>query len=278
MIPFMRISFDLDGVLADMDTALATIAEREFGVSMRSQTLAGPGKSQSPLHPPDAPSPGTRASESVTGRTGDIGSLSAPDALPTAAVLSLLTARQQTRLWNRVAETRNFWETLAELEAGSIRRLQRLAHDLAWEVLFVTQRPATAGRTAQVQSQRWLKHHGFEFPAVYTTRGSRGRIATALTMDAHVDDRLDNALDIATDSPAWSILVWRDEESSARIQVNAKRMNIAVVRTVGEAIDKLEHAARGLRGGVRGRGSSDTSPAEGSDIVDRLKRAFGFKP
>ena len=32
----MRISFDLDGVLADMDAALARIAEQEFGVTVRS--------------------------------------------------------------------------------------------------------------------------------------------------------------------------------------------------------------------------------------------------
>jgi hypothetical protein len=287
----MRISFDLDGVLADMDTALATIAEREFGVSAQSQ---GSGPRPRPLRrrPGQAgeadpgvtmPEPalgaaaGGRPEAQPTEATG-LGVLAAGgDAFPTAAVLPMLTTRQQTRLWARVSETRNFWETLAELEPGLIRRLYRLAHELAWEVLFVTQRPSTAGRTAQVQSQRWLSKHGFEFPAVYTTRGSRGRIATALTLDAHIDDRLDHALDIATDSHAWSILVWRDEASFAKIQVNAKRMNIAVVRTVGEAIDKLEHADRGVRVGSRGRAASDDNPGDGSAIVDRLKRAFGFR-
>ena len=256
MIPPMRISFDLDGVLADMDTALATIAEQEFGIS-------GPA------------APGSRSPEPVQGAVNGA-SPTAPDAFPTAAVLSQLTARQQTTLWNRVGETLNFWETLNELEPGSVRRLQRLAHDLAWEVLFVTKRPPTAGRTAQVQSQRWLTSYGFEFPAVYTTRGSRGRVAAALTLDAHVDDRLDNALDIATESRAWSILVWRDEESFNRIQSNGKRMNIAVVRSVAEAFDRLEQADRGVRAGDGGRAGSDDNPAESVAIVDRLKRAFGF--
>jgi len=285
----MRISFDLDGVLADMDTALAAIAEREFGVSAPS-----PGPSPRPLsygRPPGhagEADPCATPPESVRG-ADDGGSPQAssndapnqcltgpaPDALPTAAVLPLLTARQQTHLWNRVRETPDFWETLVELEPGSIRRLQRMARDLSWEVLFVTQRPSTAGDTAQVQSQRWLMKHGFEFPAVYTTRGSRGRIAAALALDAHIDDRLDNALDIATDSRAWSILVWRDEASAGRIQVNAKRMNIAVVRSVGDALDKLEQADRGVRNGSPGRAGLEGSPAEGSAIVERLKRVFG---
>jgi hypothetical protein len=261
MIAPMRISFDLDGVLADMDTALATLAEREFGVSVpkpETEPVRDAGESRSPAAQPD-------------GRP-----LTGPDGFPTAAVLSSLTARQQTRLWARVAETPNFWETLAEIEPGSIGRLQRLAHDLAWEVLFVTQRPSTAGRTAQVQTQRWLTQRGFEFPAVYTTRASRGRIAAALTLDAHIDDRLDNALDIATESRAWSILVWRDEASFATIQVNAKRMNIAAVRSVGEALTRLEQSARGVRDLSHGRAASEGTAAEGPTIADRLKRAFGF--
>jgi hypothetical protein len=290
MILPMRISFDLDGVLADMDTALATIAEREFGVSVPSPE-SSPRPLSLPLRSGQAgqADPGVTSPEPVGG-AGEGGSpqapsndvsnqrlaATAPDALPTAAVLPLLSARQQTQLWSRVRETPDFWETLVELEPGSVRRLQRLAHDLAWEVLFVTQRPSTAGDTAQVQSQRWLTKHGFEFPAVYTTRGSRGRIAAALTLDAHIDDRLDNALDVATDSRAWSILVWRDEASAGRVQVNAKRMNIAVVRSVGDALDKLEQADRSVRDGWPGRAGSEGNPAEGSAIVDRLKRVFGF--
>jgi hypothetical protein len=283
MIPPMRISFDLDGVLADMDTALATMAEREFGVSARSQgtaTRPGPGQADpgftSAESGRDAGDGGSPSAQSNDPSNEDL-SADAADALPTAAVLSRLTARQQARLWNVVADTPNFWETLAELEDQSIRRLQRVARELAWEVLFVTQRPPTAGRTAQVQSQRWLRTHGFELPSVYTTRGSRGRIASALTLDAHIDDRLDNAIDIATESRAWSILVWRDDTSFTRIQVNAKRMNIAVVRSVGEALDKLEQADRGTRGGSQSRAESDDTPAEASAIVERLKRAFGFK-
>lgn len=248
----MRLSIDLDGVLADMDSALAKIAGEEFGVR------AGKTGASRPL-----PDVGT---EPVTAAT--------PPDLPTAAVLNQLTARQQARLWQRVRETRNFWEGLTEHEPGTIRRLQDLAYQLSWDVLFFTQRPPTTGRTVQVQSQRWLHKQGFDLPAVYTTRASRGRIAAALTLDAHIDDRIEHAVDIATESPAWSILVWRDEPSFERVSANARKLNIAAVRTVGEALDKLDAADRGGARGTAPPSQDDEAGHTGSALISRLKRAF----
>ena len=202
----------MDGVLADMETALAAIAGQEFK----------------------------------------------------EASLASLSSRQQTRLWERVATTRNFWETLGEHEPGTVRHLQKLALELRWDVIFVTQRPATTGRTIQLQTQRWLRRQGFEYPSVYTTQGSRGRIAAALTLDAHVDDRLDHCVDVSTDSKAWPILVWRDDASFARIASGAKKINIAIVGTVREALDHIEEAARG--------GAARKSTRS---LLERLKRSFG---
>ena len=227
----------MDGVLADMDAALVRIAEQEFGVTAKSAP-AEPG-TESALEDRDAQPPPYDT-----------------------ALLNALTARQQSRLWQRVRGTRNFWETLDECEPGVVRRIQKLAHHLRWDVLFVTQRPGTAGRTQQLQTQHWLRRHGFEYPAVYTTIGSRGAIAAALNLDAHVDDRLQNCVDVASESKAWPILVWRDAESSDRIRSGAANLGIAVVRTLGEALDKIEQADRGA-----------TQP-EQPTLVDRLRRAF----
>ena len=226
----MRISCDLDGVLADMDGALAALAEEEFGISAK-------GRKQKPEEARQA-----EDSIQVAGdreQTDGDGGGAAPE-LPGAAVLSRLTARQQARLWRRVRETRNFWESLKEHEPGIVRRIQHLAHQHRWEVLFVTQRPDTAGRTAQVQSQRWLRRQGFDLPAVYTTQGSRGLIAAALTLDAHIDDRLEHCVDVSSRSKARPILVWRDEESHADISRSAQNLGIAAVRTVAEALTLLE--------------------------------------
>ena len=226
----------MDGVLADMDATLARLAEQEFrvtaGASVEQPAAAGEDDT-------DAPPP------------YDL------------ALLNALTARQQSRLWQRVRDTRNFWETLDECEPGMVRRVQKLAHELRWDVLFVTQRPGTAGRTQQLQTQHWLKRRGFEYPSVYTTMGSRGAIAAALTLDAHIDDRLQNCMDVATESKAWPILVWRDADSFDRIGAGARNLGIAVVRTVAEALDRIEQADR-----------ADARGAEAPRLLDRLRRAF----
>jgi hypothetical protein len=237
----VRISFDMDGVLADMDATLARIAEQEFGVTAKAAAVQ-----RAELEP------------QTTG--GDDGK-EAPPGYDTA-LLNALTARQQSRLWQRVRDTRNFWESLDECEPGIVRRVQKLAHELRWDVLFVTQRPATAGRTQQLQTQHWLRRRGFEYPAVYTTIGSRGAIAAALTLDAHIDDRLQNCIDVAAESKAWPVLVWRDAESFDRVSNGAGNLGIAVVRTVAEALDRIEQAERA--------GSQPDQPT----LLDRLRKAF----
>jgi len=228
----------MDGVLADMDGALARIAEREFGVTTKA--------------PAD--------------RAGEAG-VQATDEADGAAVLASLSTRQQARLLQRCRATRNFWETLDEREPGIVRRVQKLAHDLQWDVIFVTQRPSSAGRTVQLQTQHWLRRRGFEYPAVYTTIGSRGAIAAALTLDAHIDDRLQHCVDIATESKAWPILVWRDSQSLDRIRAGAANLGIAVVATVAEALDRIASADRAA-----------SSEPDAPSLLDRLRRAFKEAP
>jgi hypothetical protein len=224
-----------------MDSTLARLAEQEFGVKAKSGAAEG--------------------EESEQPAAADEEGKDAPPTYDTA-LLNALTARQQSRLWQRVRGTRNFWESLDECEPGTVRRIQKLAHELRWDVLFVTQRPGTAGRTQQLQTQHWLRRHGFEYPAVYTTIGSRGAIAAALTLDAHVDDRLQNCVDVAAESRAWPILVWRDAESFDRISTAARNLGIAVVRTAAEALDRIEQADRA------------SSQPEQVALFDRLRRAF----
>ena len=218
----MRISCDLDGVLADMDGALGELG-RDLFDSASPALHAGPrlhAGSAAPAHV--APS--------------------AAGAFP-ARTWRDLPARRHTRLWQRVRKESNFWESLKECEPGEVRRFQHLAQEHHWEVVFLTQRPATEGRTPQEQSQRWLRRHGFELPAVCTTQGSRGRIAAALAIDAHIDDRLEHCVEVANESQAWPLLVWRDEESFARVLANSKKLGIAVVSSVAEALTRLEEVS-----------------------------------
>jgi hypothetical protein len=171
-----------------------------------------------------------------------------------------LTSAQSDAVWRAVAATENFWETLKEIEPGTIARLAALAEARRWEVLFITSRPKSAGRTVQRQSQRWLQQMGFPMPSLYVVHRSRGRIAAALEIDAVIDDRPDNCLDVALESKAGAILVLRGDPS--RVPASAKRLGIAVVTSVGECLDALIKAEE----------------AKGDDgLLNRLRRLFGLR-
>jgi hypothetical protein len=238
----MRIAFDLDGVLADLQTLLAEAAEQMF---------ASPSAHSAPA--PTAP--GGAGVAEADGSDGQAAPAEeSPDDEPVPALFEQLTAGQQRRLWQRVLETDNFWETLDETEPGIVGRLAMLALERRWEVIFITQRPSSAGDTCQLQSQRWLARRGFQLPSVFVIRGSRGRVATALDLDVVVDDRPDNCLDVVIESKARAFLVWRGDLTSPAA-VSAKRLNIEVVQSVSECLDHLasqgDEQATGLLGRLK---------------------------
>ncbi len=164
-----------------------------------------------------------------------------------------LTRTQQQKLWEHVRGIEDFWAALSEIEPGAVARLGALANEHQWEVLFLTQRPPSAGDRAQVQSQRWLEAHGFDYPSVFVVSGSRGRIADALQLDVVIDDRPEHCLDVALDSRALPILVWRDDP--ALVPAGVARHGIEVVPTFSQALARvlqLQAARRGARGGMLG--------------------------
>jgi hypothetical protein len=213
----LRIGFDLDGVLADMDGALLQEAETVFGAA------------------------------AVIG------------APPTAKLN--MTPRQERRLWRHVVAIHDFWQSLREIEPGSIARLAQLAAERRWEIIFLTKRPQTAGATAQVQSQRWLESQGFPLPTLFVVQGSRGRIASALALDVVVDDRPENCFDVVADSQAKAILIWR--ESLDALPSAAQRLGVGVVGSVAECLNLLE--------------SVDTPTSHDESILSRFKRLLGIK-
>src|SRR6478609_8550563 len=233
----MRLAFDLDGTVADMQSALAREARRLF---------------------PDIDPDSLPTSASPEGEAS-------PETDPpeeTSLSIGHLSSRQQKELWKAVCAQENWWETLAEIEPGSLARLYSLVKDRKWELMFVTSRPETRGDTAQAQSYRWLAAQGYETPSIFVVHGSRGKIASALALDVLVDDRPENCLDVAIDSTARAILVWRGEEG--KIPASARQLGIGSVTSVAECLDILE--------------SLDRSETDGSGIIDRLKRLLGLKP
>jgi hypothetical protein len=261
----LRIAFDLDGVLADMESELVRQAEAIFGEAMtrklQERADARPAAERDAKPPsPDDTTEIIDASE--PGDPGDpppVSSAGLADGTPPIVRLDM-TARQERRVWRHVAGIEDFWVSLNEIEPGVISRLAGMATDRRWEIIFLTKRPQTKGATAQVQSQRWLESKGFVLPSVYVVQGSRGRIAAALGLDIVIDDRPENCLDVVVDSKARAILVWRGDERS--LPVAARRLGIGVVKSVGECLDILTEL--------------DAPAPRESGVLARVKRMLGL--
>lgn len=212
----LRIAFDLDGVLADMGSALRREERRLFRALPQADEEVRESEQESPeIDETEA------ETDLVVAETPERG----------------LTARERRLLWRNVANIENFWETLDEIEPGAVRCLAQIAASRRWEVIFLTKRPATAGATSQVQTQRWLQRHGFPLPSVFVVNGSRGKIADALGLDIIVDDLPVNCIDVLSDSKAKAILICRG--SSDTVPAAVRRLGIGVIASVMECLEIL---------------------------------------
>ena len=228
----LRVAFDLDGTIADMHTVLRAQAERLFGTDESSRGSAPP-EPTTPEEDPDS----------------------------TVMADMLLSARQQMQLWEHVKTLENFWSGLPEMEPGIVSRIAKTAAARRWEVIFLTTRPLVAGETTQLQSQRWLEAHGFPLPSVFVVQRSRGKIAEALDLDAVVDDRPENCLDVAVDSKARPILIWPGNPKA--VPPGAKRLGVRTVPSISQAIDLLVQM-------------DDLKSDKG--VVRSIKKFFGKEP
>jgi hypothetical protein len=211
----LRIAFDLDGTIADMNATLKKEATALFRPESAGRTPQNVAKTSQDAAGKDA------ASES----TADADDLR-------------LSARQQMQLWDHVKKIENFWMALDEVEPGIVKRIATTAAERRWEVIFFTTRPSTAGDITQVQSQRWLAKYGFRHPSVFVVQPNRGKIADAMQLDAVVDDRPENCLDIVLESKAKAILVWPRDPSD--VPAGAARMGVRVVASISDALALLE--------------------------------------
>jgi hypothetical protein len=235
----MRIAFDLDGVLADLHRSFVATALQLF-----------PELDASALSSPDA---GASPPSGVPG--------SEPPVELEDSLKKPLSQRKRDAVWQHLATVEDFWETLGEIEGGAIKRLATIAQERKWEVIFLTSRPYAPGKTVQRQSQVWLDKLGFPMPSLYVVQTSRGRIADALHIDVVVDDRPENCLDVALESKARAILVWRGAPD--KVPPATKRLGIGVVHTVAACLDLLIEA--------------DKEAKTPEDLVQRLRRLLGLQ-
>ena len=209
----LRVGFDMDGVVADFASVFRDIECDLFGADTTDPTPTAPEEEKEQT----------------------------PDRATNPAVSKQASDRRRRAVWDRIRATPDFWTTLKPTDPVAVRRLHAQMLRCGWEVVFITQRPSTAGETVQRQTQRWLVQQGFDMPSVVVIAGSRGAAINALRLTHHVDDSPQNCVDVKTDSTAMPILIVRDSNDSAARQ--ARKLGMSVATSIGECLDLLEHAS-----------------------------------
>lgn len=239
----LRIAFDMDGTLADFSAAYADIESRLFGAAEVS-------------HDPQA------AEAREVEQHGDGADMPAGDG-PLAAK-PRATQRRATGnrdlIWKTIESTPNFWTSLRPIEQGAVERLYQLTAEHNWQVFFITQRPATAGRTVQWQTQQWLVDQGFLMPSVIPISGGRGRVASALQLDYLVDDTPHNCVDVLSDSSTRTILLVDADNPLA--ETSARRLGIGTAHNIHQVLDLLVQA---------------TAARANPSLFEKLRRLVGWK-
>lgn len=217
----LRIGFDMDGTLADFESAFHEVEVRLFGRDSHLEAGQPERESEEPVSDVDDER-----------RRDD-------DRRDKQQVLAR-GRRRRDQIWDEIRKTPNFWNTLKPLDPAAVRRVYDLTLRHKWEVFFITQRPYTEGETVQRQTQRWLVEQGFDLPSVLVIGGSRGAAAAALRLDYHVDDSAQNCLDVGAESGAKPILLVPDQNDATITQ--ARKLKIGTAPSIAAALDVLDKA------------------------------------
>jgi FMN phosphatase YigB (HAD superfamily) len=242
MIP-LRIGFDMDGTLADFRSAFARIQERLFGRAVVAEDEAAPEVREHEQHSETAVASAAEEPRRLERR-----------------VPRHLGPGEREQVWQVIEGTADFWTTLEPVDDRVVARLYQLAGEHNWEVFFITQRPATAGRTVQWQTFKWLVDQGFETPSVIPLSGSRGLAAAALQLDFLVDDTPQNCVDVLADSSARAILLVDADDRLA--WTSARRLGIGTAVHIHEALDLLVEA---------------TTARSDPSLFEKLRKLAGWK-
>ena len=231
----LRIGFDLDGTLADMEGELIRQAEILFGESMARRVDPRPATPE--INPAFA---------------GGAPAEPAADNEPPLLKLKL-TKRQQGRLWEHVESIENFWQTLGECEPGIVERLARLTSERRWEIIFLTKRPKAPAPPRSSRRSCGSSRTASICRASTSCRARADGLLRRSALDVVVDDRPENCLDVAVESKARAILIWRD--GAGQLPAAAQRLGIGVVKTVAECLDILTQldSSRGAAGDAEPR-------------------------
>ena len=105
------------------------------------------------------------------------------------------TKEEVDLVWARIKASRDFWLSLGETQHCSTLRMCIADLNRWHDIYFVTNR---VGVDVKWQTEQWLMLHlGIEGPTVLIS-SMKGLCARALKLDCYIDDNLDNANDVIT--------------------------------------------------------------------------------
>ena len=239
----LRLGFDMDGVVADLNAALLREALLLFPGDRRRRSAARVPQDAAPPAPPRVAH--SRADPAESCRRRRCG----------------LTPRQQRQLWDAVKSIANFWETLDETEPGIVARIAETARARRWEIDLPHQpaldrRRYRAGTEPAMAAPPWLRSpvRSSSCPPRAAASPARWNSTWSSTTGP------ENCLDITIDSKARAILIWRGEESS--VSASARRLGIGGTASVAECLDLLVDA---------------DEPAAAPVSMGRLRKLLGLK-
>jgi uncharacterized protein len=115
------------------------------------------------------------------------------------------TPDEVSAVWRSIKADCGFWEWLPPYPStpSAIEHLEERRYDYGDDIYYVTARP---GIDAKAQTERWLMNHGVRRPTVLIS-SRKGDVCSALNIDAYVDDRWENAVDVAKTATKSFLLV-----------------------------------------------------------------------
>lgn len=117
-----------------------------------------------------------------------------------------LNAEETKQSWAEVAKVPDFWSNLRPLPSFDTETIKLLHVALAMhDVFFVTNRFDTPGDSPLKQSKYWLFANAYiQAPNVLISK-DKGPMASVLQLDAFIDDRPKNCIDVLAALPACKV-------------------------------------------------------------------------
>lgn len=143
------------------------------------------------------------------------------------------TEAQVSSVWAGIVEDPLFWQNLATYPdtLASLQAIAKRSHN-GDDIYFVTSRP---GIRAKQQTEKWLRNMGLADRPTVLISGSKGLIAAGLKLDTYIDDRWENALDVAVTTRTRSYLLDRPWNTA----FNAGEQGIHRVASVAEFFEAI---------------------------------------